>query len=490
MSVSNIEFIRTRAIRGGLVKLIAQAANFAIRIGSLMVLARLLDPKDFGLVGMVTAVTGILALFRDFGLSSASVQRETITSEQTATMFWINLIMGAVLMLVTLALAPALAAFYGEPRLLWVTGVISLAYLFNGAGVQHLALMQREMRFVTLAMIDMFSLVVGASAAIGAALAGYGYWALVVMTVSMPLTTTVALWFATAWVPGPPRRATGIWSMIRFGGAMTLNGVLWYVASNCDKVLLGRFWGADATGLYFNASQLIRTPIDNLNGAVGDVAFSAFSRVREDPERLRRYFLKGYSLVVALTLPVTVACAVFADDIVGVMFGPRWSGAAEILRILAPTILIFAVLNPLGWLLNALGLVDRGLHIAFVFPPLLIAGVAIALPGGPQGVAFAYTTVMAISVVPICLWAVRGTVIRVFDVLFALSRPLACSIAAAALGLGAQTLGGEDLTLWPRFVVEVAVFGVAYLALLLFVAGQKSFYADLLRGGWRYKQVK
>ena len=155
MSMSNIEFIRTRVIRGGLVKLIAQAANFAIRIGSLMVLARLLDPKDFGLVGMVTAVTGILALFRDFGLSSASVQRATVTSEQTATMFWINLILGAVLMLVALALAPALAAFYSEPRLLWVTSVISLAYLFNGAGVQHLALMQREMRFVTLAMIEM-----------------------------------------------------------------------------------------------------------------------------------------------------------------------------------------------------------------------------------------------------------------------------------------------------------------------------------------------
>ena len=120
--------------------------------------------------------------------------------------------------------------------------------------------------------------------------------------------------------------------------------------------------------------------------------------------------------------------------------------------------------------------------MAFVFPPLLIAGILIALPGGPRGVAFAYTTVMTLSVVPISLWAVRGTVIRALDVLFALSRPLACSAAAAALGFGAQALGGEDLTLWPRFVMEVAVFGVAYVASLLFVAGQKSFYVDLLRG--------
>src|SRR5262249_60750071 len=129
----------------------SQAATFLIRIGSLMVLARLLDPRDFGLVGMVTTVMGILSLFRDFGLSSASVQRATVTAEQASTLFWVNLLLGGILTFVALALAPAIAAFYHEPRLFGVANIVAIAFLVNAAGVQHSALLQREMRFPVLA---------------------------------------------------------------------------------------------------------------------------------------------------------------------------------------------------------------------------------------------------------------------------------------------------------------------------------------------------
>src|ERR1700747_74797 len=108
--------LKARTIRGGLARLCAQGASFVLRVGSLMVLARLLDPKDFGLVGMVTAFTGVLTLFRDFGLSSAAVQRTIVTEEQITTLFWINLLLGALLALIALAMAPAIAAFYHEPE--------------------------------------------------------------------------------------------------------------------------------------------------------------------------------------------------------------------------------------------------------------------------------------------------------------------------------------------------------------------------------------
>ena len=142
-----------------------------------------------------------------------------------------------------------------------------------------------------------------------------------------------------------------------------------YVASNLDKALLGRYWGAEALGVYGRASQLIRMPTDTLNTAVGEVAFAALSRLQDDPERLKRYFLKGYSLVVALTLPIAISCALFADDLVPFLLGPSWKDAAEIFRILAPTSLVFAILNPLGWLLTSLGLVGRALKISLVFAP-------------------------------------------------------------------------------------------------------------------------
>jgi O-antigen/teichoic acid export membrane protein len=480
--MNQVKDLRERTIRAGFTRICAQGASFLIRIGSFMVLARLLDPKDFGLVSMVTAITGVLGLFRDFGLSSAAVQRATVTEQQTSTLFWINLLLGGILTIVALALAPAVGFFYHEPRLLWITSCLALGFLFSGAGVQHAALLQREMRFSALALIDISSLAIGTSIAIGLAWSGYGYWALVAMAVSVPLTTTLGLWLVAAWIPGLPRRGIGIRSMMRFGGTMTLNGLIMYVANNFDKVLLGRYWGADAIGLYYSASQLIRIPTDNLNAAVGDVAFSALSRLQDDPERLRRYFLKGYSLVVALTLPVTVVCAVFANDLIAVLLGPRWPGAAEIFRILAPTILVFAIINPLGWVLNSLGLVGRGLKIALVFGPLLIISYVIGLPHGPKGVALAYSTVMTLGAVPLTVWALHGTAIRVRDIGLTLSRPLASSAVAAIIAFGIKVFCDQALSLPPRLALEMFAFGITYLVMLLLVLGQKSFYVDMVRG--------
>lgn len=236
--------LRERTIRGASAGICAQAASFLLRIGSLMVLARLLDPTDFGLVGMVTAVTGVLDLFRDFGLSAASVQRAVVTEEQISTLFWVNVLFGGILTTIAFALAPVVGAFYHEPRLFWVTSVVAIGFVFNGAGVQHAAILQRQMRFTALAIINVFSLMIGFSIAIGMAKAGYGYWGLVTNIVSRPLTSTLCLWLATLWVPGMPRTGTGIWSMMRFGGTVTLNGLVLYAAFNFQNILLGRFLGS------------------------------------------------------------------------------------------------------------------------------------------------------------------------------------------------------------------------------------------------------
>jgi PST family polysaccharide transporter len=474
--------LKQKTIQGGFARLCAQAANFLLRLVSLMILARLLGPKDFGLVGMVTAFTGVLSLFRDFGLSSAAIQRTTVTEEQISTLFWINLLVGVLLGLLAVAMAPALAAFYHEPRLLAVTIVLAAGFLFNAAGIQHSVLLQRQMRFTALAVISVVSLIVGTTIAIGGAKAGYGYWALVAMTVTLPFIATIGFWLATGWVPGRPRRQAGIRSMMHFGGTLTLNGLVAYAAYNSEKVLIGRFWGADAIGLYGRAYQIINIPTDNLNSAVGEVAFSALSRVQDDLSRLKSYFLKGFSLVLGLTLPITIACALFADDAILVLLGPKWKDAAAIFRLLAPTIAIFAIINPLGWLLNSLGLVARGLKIAVVFAPLIIVGYVLGLPYGPKGVAFAYSAVMMLWVIPHIAWCVHGTAISIRDILLEVSRPLTSGILAGALAFGVRLACGQFFSTIPRLILECAVLLVAYLGMLLFVAGQKSLYLDLFKG--------
>lgn len=482
--------LKERTIRGGFAKICSQAANFIVRLGSLMMLARLLDPRDFGLVGMVTAVTGVLNLFKDFGLSTATVQRTTITEEQISTLFWINLSVGAMLGLLTVAIAPALAAFYREPRLVWVTIVLALGFVFNSVTVQHSALLQRQMRFTALSVIEIISLLISTAVGISMAIHGYRYWSLVAVTVVSPLVYAICVWLTTMWIPGLPRKHVGLRSMMRFGGTLTLNGLVAYVAYNFEKILLGRFWGATAIGFYGRAYQLVNIPTDNLNTAVGGVAFAALSRLKDDPSRFKSYFLKGYSLVLALTVPLTIVCTLFADDIIMVLLGPKWKDATSIFRFLAPTILIFALINPLGWLLYSLGLVERGLKIALVFSPLIIGGYIIGLPYGPKGVAIAYSAVMILWVIPHIAWCVHGTVISFRDILLVVSQPLASSIVAAGLSLGVRLLYGSSLLPLPRLMLESGLLMVAYFGILLFVAGQKSFYLDLLRGLARPSSLK
>jgi O-antigen/teichoic acid export membrane protein len=327
--------LKSMAIRGGGARLCAQGAGFVVRLGSVMVLSRLLEPSEFGLVGMATAFTGILMLFRDFGLSTATVQRATVSDEQLSCLFWINVLVGTILTLLTVALAPFVVAFYHDSRLFWITALLGTGFLANALGVQHSAILERHMRFVTLAVIEIVALVTSTLLAMLVARAGFRYWALVVMSISLPVASSLGMWLTAGWVPGPPRMGSGIRQMMRFGGTITLNGLVLYVAFNLDKVILGRYWGPSAIGIYGRAYQLIRIPTDNLNSAVGGIAMAALSRIQDDPGRMKRYFLKGYALVIAFTLPITMVCGLFADDMIVVLLGPKWKDGASILTLLA-----------------------------------------------------------------------------------------------------------------------------------------------------------
>ncbi|HZY74248.1 MAG TPA: lipopolysaccharide biosynthesis protein [Edaphobacter sp.] len=473
--------LKQRALRGGLARIISQASVLVLRTGSLMIMARLLVPKDFGLVGMVTAVIGVFAVFRDFGLSAAVIQRVTITKEQSSTLFWINLLVGAILSTLTVATGPFVAAFYHEPRLVGVTAALATAFLFNSAGVQHSAHLEREMRFVALSLMDILSLIVSIAIGITMALHGLGYWSLVATPTITPLVYTIGVWMISGWVPGRPHRRAGIFSMMRFGGTLTLNGLVAYFAANLDKVLLGRFCGMEALGIYGRAYQLTNIPTDSLNSAAGGVAFAALSRIQNEPSRFRSYFLKGYSLILTLIVPITLISAIFAPEIVRVFLGAKWVTAGPVFRRLAPITLAFAVLSPTGWMLAACGRVGRTLRIALVMAPLLFAGYAIGLHWGPQGVATGYSVVMLSAVLPLVAWAAYETPVSFKDFLLAISRPL-ISGAAAAIAAGlVDFFFGAHLAPLPRLIVGITMIGLIYASMLLYVMKQKQFYLAVVR---------
>ncbi|MBX9589756.1 MAG: lipopolysaccharide biosynthesis protein [Hyphomonadaceae bacterium] len=477
-----MENLKERAVRGGLAKLIGQGVGVLLRVSTLAVLARLLSPSDFGIAAMVIIVAGFFELLASAGLQWAAIQAPTITDQQRSKLFWFNLSLGAAFGFMFVAAAPLLAQFYGEPRLFWVAPAYALSFLLTSAGVQHLALLERQLRYVVVTYIDLGAQIVYAASAILLAVAGVGYWALVFASLLQAATLTSSAWLATRWVPGLPRRDTEIGSLLRFGATLTLNNLVVWLAYNTEKILLGRYWGADALGIYGRAYQLINFPVASINAATGGVAISSLSRLHDDPVRHRAYFLKGYSLLLSLSMPLTAFCAVFGDDIVLVFLGSQWTEAVPVFRLLTPTVLFFGMINPLQALLLSLGLQRRSLYLAMVIAPLVIGAVALGIPYGPTGVAFAFSAATSLWLVPHILWCLHGTNISPRDMAVAAGKPFLAAVVAGVAGFAAHYyLGGLGQPLLRLCLGGIVTFGV-YFGMLLFALGQRTVYLDLLQG--------
>ncbi|HEU5070016.1 MAG TPA: lipopolysaccharide biosynthesis protein [Verrucomicrobiae bacterium] len=477
----NAEQIKRKSVRGGAVTLVSQGFKFVLTTATTMVMARLLTPADFGLQGMIVAWTGIVGLFGDIGLSMATIQSDTVTHEQTSTLFWINVALGTLLALMVALLAPLLAAFNHEPRLFWMTLVVASTFLLGGLGVQHSALLVREMRFLALAKVQIASLVAGSLTGIAMAAYGCGYWALVGSMVAAPLVNVAGLWLSVRWLPGRPRRGFGLRSALHFGGILTLNNVVVYLGYNLEKVLLGRFWGADALGLYGRAYSLVNLPTTQLHNAVNTVAFPVFSRLQSEPARLRTSFLKVYATVVSLCIPVTLGCVLFAPEMIHIALGAQWDGAVPIFRLLGPTVLAFGMINPFGWFLISTGRVVRSFNISLLIAPAVILGILGGLHYGPKGVALAYSVVMTVLIVPVILWAIRGTGIRFMDILKSLGPAALSGLCAAAAGLGFNLLLGQAWSPVLRLLCGLGLVLAVDAGMLLWVMGQKAFFVDLVR---------
>ena len=472
--------IKKRSIRGGAASVLGQGASTVLQIGTTLILARLLSPADYGLQAMVLTLVNFCSLFQDAGLSSATVQCQTLTDDQISTVFWINVGLGTFLTALVAAAGPFLASFYHDPRLLWLTVASASVFFFNSLAIQHRSMLNRLMRYTTNAKIAIAGTGIGSAIAIVMAALGCGYWSLICQNIGLSVVQTVGAWLALRWVPGKPRWTSEIRSILRYGGTVTLNGFVVYFAYNTEKILLGRYWGAGPLGLYGRAYQLSNLPVQQTTDSFAAVAFPSLSRLQNDPPRLIRAYLKAHSLVVSITVPAVIACALFADEIVRILLGPKWGGAVPIVRLLSPTMLVFALMNPMSWLLRAIGLVERSLKIAVLIAPVVILAVLAGLRYGPNGVAIGYSAAMVLLFIPLIAWAKHGTGVSNRDYWDAIKRPLVAGLIAGAAGWFAQYALRNFLPSFPLFVVGISVLGVTYLGILLFVMGQRAEYADLL----------
>lgn len=472
--------LKARSVRGGALTVAAQLAKYAVNLVAVAVLARLLTPADFGLVAMVTAVVGFLATFKDAGLSTATIQREGVSHEQVSALFWINVLVSLGLAAAIAAASPAVAWFYGEARLGWVTVALGSGFVFAGLTAQHVALTRRQMRFRSLAWVEVGSHLAGAVAGVAAALAGWSYWALVVRGLTGSCVLMLAVWAVTPWRPGAPRRASGTGSLVRFGGYVTGFHAVNYVGRNLDNVLIGRFLGGAALGIYSKAYGLLMLPLRMVNAPIGGVAVPALSRLQSDPERLRSYYYKALALVVTLSMPVVAWAASVADSFVLALLGEQWVGAIDIFRILAIPAFIGTFNVATGWVFVSLGHVRRQMLSGIVNTALGAAAIVIGLRWGIEGVAWALVVSAAVRRLPTIAYCYRGTPFTLGGLGRVLWRPAAAAVLAGLVTFHVNAWIAPDI--WPplALVASVPVFAAAYVAGLLGLPGGRARVAELV----------
>jgi teichuronic acid exporter len=412
-----------------------QVVNLAVQL----ILARLLIPEHFGLIGMAVVFTAFMDVISELGVSSAIVQKRErdLRPEHMDAAFWTGLASSALALLVAAtALAAAAAWFYEEPVLRGVVAVISLALLFRGVTHVHRAILTRAMRFRELGLIRMSSGAIGGIVAVAMALLGFGVWSIAWQGVIAALTSIPMYWLATRWRPRFRFSVRAFRDIFSFGAFVAAYDILIYLGKHLDYLLIGKFVGAASLGLYTLAFLLTDAFRTSVMGILNQVMFPIYGKLQDSPEEARRYYLTVVRVNTLLTYPLLSLFVAFPHEIVAVVFGEKWAGASLPLRLLAIAMMINIAGGTTPVVLRGLGHVRLQLWmyvalLTLVQVPALLVGVLVA---GMHGVAVAVIVVKFSARMIAQYFMKRLIAVREVDI--------ARAIGPASLGFGLAILIG------------------------------------------------
>ena len=457
------------AVRGAGVTVLSSGLGLAIQVISTVCLARLLTPRDFGVVTMVTTFSLLLVNFGLNGFTEAVLQSEEINDALVSNLFWINLAFGVLLTVAFAAAGSLLARFYRDPLVSRVAVGISLTIFLTSTSVQHLALLKRAMRFSVVSANDICARTISVGLMIVLAWAGWGYWALVAGAIAQPLTQSVGAWFQCRWIPSLPRKAPGTASMVRFAinvyGRFSVN----YFARNMDNLLVGWRFDAQTLGFYKKAYDLFALSASQLVSPLTVVAVSALSRLNRYSVEYKRYLVKALAVTAFVGMGVGACLTLIGGDVIRLVLGPGWEASGRIFTFFGAGIGVMLLYGTHGWIHLSIGRADRWFRwgiVEFVFTGLLFL---LALRWGPVGIAVAWTASFWILTIPAFWYAGKPIKLGVGIIIEAVWRYLLASLLAggtAALVLqGLPTLLAAPGALGAalRIGVTSVLFGILYL---------------------------
>jgi len=458
----------------------SMAVTTLVQIFQLSILARIVQPAEFGLMAVVVSVSSVMALFSDAGLSRALVYFDTPDKATLSSLFWLNLGFGLVLMLVLAGLSFPVGGRLDSPRLAWALLLASAAFPLNSLGQQFRAIAQKRLEFRSLASIDMGSAVVGATFAIGAARAGWEVFALVTGMLASAATNSAlsATILSRGTRPGFHFRLSETLPYLKYGLYLTGESLFSVLRQQVDVFIGSMAIGAGAIASYSVPRDFNQRVSMAVNSVMTRVAFPVMAQVKSDRSELARIYLGLIRLTTSINFPIYIAIALFAPDIVAVLYGNRWSDATFYMRIMAVWGVARSLANPMGSLVYAAGKARRVFWWNAVLFALFVPTIALSVRYGHlAGLAVSVMAFQLATVMPAwrCLISPScGLGLRPY--LSAISAPMVlASVACLAAWLACSRLDSHVL----RLLAAAIVGAPLYLLLCLrfneeFVAGIRS----------------
>ena len=456
-------YVRDESVRGAGVGAVALVLKTLLRLGSIVLLARLLTPSDFGLVAMAGTVLNLLLIVGDLGLLMASIQRRQLSEDELSTLFWINVGGGVALAALTIASAPLLVIIFDEPRVIGGAAVLSLTLIAVGIGSQHEAIIRRRLNYGFLHTTAVISQAIGLAAALVSAVGGLGYWALILQQVVAQATRTILFWSKTRWRPRRPSRGVDVVPLLRYGSQLVPTHLLAHAARSFGEIIIGAGAGAAQLGL-FRRAHGIATLVEEVRQPLKPIVPASLSRLQDLPHEFSRFYVHAVSLSSLAGCGVVGWVTAEAPAVVNLLLGDQWLPTITLIRLLAPSGLALAIGAATEWMLMPLGKIKRLLALRALRLAAIVAGVLVGWHWGVPGIAAGYSVAACASLALELFGATARTTVSVRSLTGAVGRPIIAAACAGYLIFRIST-AVSVVTFLLEFVLYVTVFAAIHSAL-------------------------
>jgi len=325
--MADLQDLKSKAVTGSLWAIVEKFSLQIVQFVVGVLLARLLEPRDFGLIAMTTIFTSLSGAIMDGGFEKTLIRKQDLTPTDINSVFFVNLALSVVMTTVLFVTAPAIAAFFKEPALVVILRVISIGLVITALGQVQRILLMKELKFKKISVVQIASSLAGGITGVTMAFAGYGVWALVYSALVAQFISVILFWIGSDWYPGLRFSWPAIREMLPYGSRILASSLLFFLMMQFNNFIVGKFYAGTELGLFNRGSRLPELIITIIDGIVLKMAFPLFSKVQDDNDQLAQVLRKTSKVVAFVAFPLLALMWVNARDITLVLFTDKWSGS-------------------------------------------------------------------------------------------------------------------------------------------------------------------